>query len=663
MLKQKTKNPDVIVPILLDSFEECKKKVLWLNEKFGFTKFCPDGLNKGHRSVGYPSREDYENEAKKFAEVREWMHGRGFSCGWFCNLSVKSGRGPFTPIIKADGSPHPFASCPLDPEFRARLSSDIAYFASIARPEFIFIEDDFSVGAANGCYCEHHLAAFAEKMGQRYEREELVKIFSETSPESLKIRRAYRELVKDSLVGMAECIRAAMDEKCPDIPVGLMQAGACDYDGDFALDVMRALAGERHTPFVRLYGTQYCGFDIKLMPKHLYHALHSISNMPSDVLCYHESDTFPHNRYYTAGKHATAMMSAAYSYGMMGSLFFAQQFLDEPFEEDAYGKAYTKERARFLTLCAIAEKCRVSGIEICYDTFYNTVEDGRPLPYFVESVSRFGIPFSATKSSVAVWDSRQAKYYPEKTVLEYLSRGLILDGDAAKILCERGFGKYLGVSVGEDVLLENDMLVYDLGAHEIIVSDEFCADGEGRKMWCAHAYSADAPHGKWLRLNNISNDATIITEGRDFRNNLITPTMTYYENELGGKVAVMSLTVKDNQSQSLFNHRRQRLLQRVVERMADEYPFVKNAPEVYNIFLTPREAGDMLALLNLINLSEDDAENVAIYLPPALRSASSFSEIGENGEIRFLDVLRTEDGIILPFPLRHASPTYIIINK
>ena len=182
-------------------------------------------------------------------------------------------------------------------------------------------------------------------------------------------------------------------------------------------------------------------------------------------------------------------------------------------------------------------------------------------------------------------------------------------------------------------------------------------------MWCAHAYSAGAPHGKWLRLNNISNDATIITEGRDFRNGLITPTMTYFENELGGKVAVMSLTVKDNQSQALFNHRRQRLLQRVVERMADEYPFVKNAPEVYNIFLTPREPGDMLALLNLINLSEDDAENVAIYLPPALRSASSFSEIGENGEIRPLSVLRTEDGIILPFPLRHASPTYIIINK
>ncbi|MBR5134617.1 MAG: insulinase family protein, partial [Clostridia bacterium] len=103
----------------------------------------------------------------------------------------------------------------------------------------------------------------------------------------------------------------------------------------------------------------------------------------------------------------------------------------------------------------------------CYDTFYNTIEDGKPLPYFTESISRFGIPFSASKSSVAVWDARQAKYYPDEVVLDYLSRGLILDGDAAKALCERGFGKYLGVSVGEDVLSEDPMLVYDLGAREV----------------------------------------------------------------------------------------------------------------------------------------------------------------------------------------------------
>ena len=206
MIKQKTKNPDVIVPILLDSFEECKKKVLWLNEKFGFTKFCPDGLTKGHRSVGYPSRADYEKEAKKYAELRAWMKSRGFSCGWFCNLSIKSGRGDFTPIIKANGTEHPFANCPLDEGFSKRLSSDIAGFAAIARPDFIFLEDDFSIGAANGCFCEHHLAAFAKKTGKRYEREELVGILSDTSEKSLEIIRAYRELVKESLVGMAKQI-------------------------------------------------------------------------------------------------------------------------------------------------------------------------------------------------------------------------------------------------------------------------------------------------------------------------------------------------------------------------------------------------------------------------------------------------------------------------
>ena len=663
MLKQKTKNPDVIVPILLDSAEKCKEKALWLNEKFGITRFAPDGLSKGFRSVGYPSREDYVREAKIYAELREWMHGRGFGCGWFCNLTVKSGKGDFTAIVRADGTEHPFANCPLDESFRDRLSSDIAAFADIARPDFMFLEDDFSIGAANGCFCEKHLAAFSERIGRRYEREELARILKDNSRQSLEIIRAYRQLIKENLVDLARNIRSAMDANCPEIPIGIMQSGACDFDGDFAEDVARALAGEHHTPFIRLYGTQYCGFDIKEMPKAMFHALSSITRMPKDILCYHESDTYPHNRYYTSGKHATAMMSAAYSYGMVGSLFFAQQFLDKPYEEDIYGKAFAQEKTRFEALSKISGKCKAEGVEICYDPFYNTIEGGDPRPYFIEAVSRFGIPFSASPSSVAFWDSRQAKYYSDDEVIEYLSRGLILDGDGAKILCERGFGKYLGVSVGEDVLLENNKLVYDLGAKEIIVADDFCSDSDGRDMWCAHAYSAEAPNGRWLRLKDISSDATVVTEGVTFDGKLITPTMTYFENELGGKVAVMSLTMKNNRSQSVFNYRRQKLIQRVIARMSDEYPLVKNAPDVYNIFLKPREESEMLALLNLINLSADDAENVAIHLPPSLRSAASFAEIGENGEIRPLDVLKTEDGIILPFPLRHSVPTYLIINK
>ena len=40
---------------------------------------------------------------------------------------------------------------PADEGFAEALASDIAAYADIARPDFIFLEDDFSVSAAAGC--------------------------------------------------------------------------------------------------------------------------------------------------------------------------------------------------------------------------------------------------------------------------------------------------------------------------------------------------------------------------------------------------------------------------------------------------------------------------------------------------------------------------------
>jgi hypothetical protein len=393
----------------------------------------------------------------------------------------------------------------------------------------------------------------------------------------------------------------------------------------------------------------------------MFNALYKTEHLPSDILCYHESDSYPHTRFYSSGKEMSAMLSAAYSLGMVGSIFFAMQSLDEPFEEPSLGKHFAREYARLRTICEIARDSAPFGVELSYDSYIGDVYESMCMNQFKECIGRFGIPFTTKEANVALWDGRYAKYADDVTVMRYLSRGLILDADAAKILCRRGFGKYLGVNVGDPLTKSNPKLVYDLGAKEVI-TEKFAAEGEGRKMWCGHAY-CPAGGKEWVLLTPTDESTEVVTEARDFRGNLLCPGMTYFENELGGKVAVMSLTVKENRSQALFNHRRQRLIQRVIRRMSDEYPFVKNAPEVYNIFLEPSADCDMLALLNLINLSEDDAENTAIYLPPELRSATSFSEIGENGEIRPLDYLRTDDGIILPFPLRHSVPTYIIISK
>ena len=654
--------PDVLVPIRLDAPRESIEKIRWLHERFGFTRFCPDGLTKGHRAERYPTREEYREEAERFAAVREYAESIGCSCGWFCNLTVKSGPTGLTPILRADGTPHPFASCPLDTRFSSMLAEDIAAFAAVARPSFIFLEDDFSITAANGCFCEYHLAEFARRQGKRYSREELLSAIRQDTAEAHALHRAWQALKKDTLVSLAKAIRAAMDKVAPEIPIGLMQSGAQDRDGDFTAEVARALAGEGHTPFVRLYGTFYCGFETKKLPKVLYHALCYTEQLPEDILRYHESDSYPHNRFYSTGKQMSALRGAAYALGMVGSIHFAQQYFDRPFEEDAYGKAYVKEEARHKTLAAYARECRPIGVTLPYDPYCNSLTPEDPDPYFAEPLGRFGIPVSTRESSVVFLDARQAKYESEQTLLRYLSGGVFLDGEAARVLCARGFGKYLGVRVGDDVLKSRPSLRYDLGALEVI-RDGYLAAGEGKEMWCAHAYCPKG-NGAWMEIEITDPRTETVTDGVNFRGEVLFPTATYFENALGGRVAVMSLTVRENPSQALYNHRRQRLIGRLLRRMADEFPTVTNAPDVYLIAAVPKkEDTPLLGMLTLINLCEDEAEGLHIHLPPLLRSAGRLSYIAEDGETRPLQATRDADGFTLTEPLSPLASLYVIIEK
>jgi hypothetical protein len=138
--------------------------------------------------------------------------------------------------------------------------------------------------------------------------------------------------------------------------------------------------------------------------------------------------------------------------------------------------------------------------------------------------------------------------------------------------------------------------------------------------------------------------------------------MTYFENELGGKVCVISQSIKDNHSQSIYNYRRMALLQRIISRMSDEFPYVKGAPDVYLIATKPKSESDILASLTLINLCTDDNEDTVIYLPPTLCCATEFLTINKNGDIVPLDAEICQEGIKLTEPLRYCEPIYIILK-
>jgi len=659
---------EYIVPIALDIDWPTEKSIisciLEQYENFGIKSFALASPSIGWRSAGYPPREVYEQQGHLFAKVKKALKPYGIKCGWWVATTLKSGTtDEFQPIIKEDGSLHGFASCPLDDNFKRKFAENVALFAKIGKPDFILTEDDFSIRATGGCFCERHLNEFANRMGRYYSREELLSAFSREDEEGFELLKKWRLLMRDSLVGLAERIRKELDKETPEIPMGCNQPGGVDSDGDATEVIMRAMAGERHTPFSRLYGTFYCGVDVKKFPEVMYHPLYTKQHTDENYIMYHETDTYPHTRFFTAGKHVKAMMGIVYSWGFDGSVVQTQQLLDNPNEEKAYGTVIKNENARFNAVNRIAKECSIKGVEIDYDPFWNTaIKNPRTAePLWANSVSRFGLPYTTDEADVAFWDVRQAKYADNETVLKRLSKGVFLDGDAAKALCERGFGKYIGVEMGEDPV-NGSKLMFDLGAREVIC-DNFFEEGEGRNMPSAHMY-APSGNGRWYEMKITDEKCEVITEAYTFQKKLITPTMTRFENELGGRVVVMSLTLDGNLSQALLNYRRQRLIQRLLLWCCDKYVFVKENPDVFLIVNEPKnsENKEYLGMLTLVNLCADTIEKTEIHLPPHLNCAKDFCILNENGEWEKLSCGKCDDGIEINEKMEYCEPMYILLK-
>lgn len=661
---------DIIIPVSLDAGRSdvatIASEILEQRERFGFTVFALFGPGKGCRSTHYPSREVFDGIAAQLSELKRRLTPCGIELGWWITTTLKSGPSEeFDRPVKADGSESRYASCPADVRFRRRFCEDLARVARVAKPSFIITEDDLSIHAttfSGGCFCDRHLRGFAEREGRFYSREELVERFAQKKPDSFALMQRWREWMKETLVTLARQMRAALDEDSPEIPLGYMQAGGADWDGDCTEAVARAMAGERHTPFSRLYGTFYCGGDTKEIPKTLYHALYTKQHVEEPFRFYHESDSYPHNRFFTHAAQMRALMSIAYAHGFDGSTFQTQQMLDDANEEPVYGRMFVRERARMEEIHRIAKQCRTRGVEICYDPFWNTATDdcNQTEPLWAKPVGLFGIPYVTTEADVAFWDVRQAKYADEETVMRYLSKGLFLDGEAARALCERGYGKYLGVSVGENVATGDYR--FDLGAMDLIRAD-FAETGRGRQMPPAHAYAA-GHEGMLLALTVTDPKCEIISEEFTFEDKLVSVSMTRFDNALGGRVTVMGTVINGNGSQALFNYRRQRLFQRLVADCRDAYAFVKDAPATYLVMneATDRAESGFLGMLMPVNLCDDAVEGFSLHLPKRWREVSEVCVLGRDGVWRPTVFGRTEDGISLQETLFYCEPLCVLLR-
>lgn len=670
MSVKRDKDLDIIIPVSIDidwpDYDSIVECILEQNKKYGFTRFALSGPMAGYRSYKYPPIEHYEKLGQLAKKIKDALLPYGIECGWWITVTIKGGLSEeFSPMVKADGSTTPFSNCPLDPDFQLGFAKRVALYAKIAKPAFIITEDDYSIHASTwseGCFCQHHLREFEKKVGKYYTREELNELFIRRDKESLALLKAFRETQKDSLVSLAEAIRREVDIESPEIPIGSMQSGYADIDGDSTYSLAKALAGDNHTPFSRIHGTFYGRVNVAGIPARLFNPLHTKQRIKEDFIFYHESDTFPHTRFFKSSKEMKPIMAGAYSFGYDGSTFQTQQLLDNPNEETVFGKMFASERKRFNTINKIAKQCEVKGVELCYEPFFNTLEsdDDTVQPYWLNCISDFGIPYTTVESKIAFWDSRQAKYYDDNTIMKYLSKSLFLDGEAAKILCERGYGRYLGVEIGKE--MSTGKQSFDLGEREILCKN-ILPNLKGRNMPSAHMLSPEG-NGKLFEVIKRDEKCEVLTENYSFKKDFICNSMTRFENELGGKIVVMGMTLFNNHSQSLLNYRRQAIFHELLIWCGADIVFARNNPRIFVIMNEAKdEKSSFSGLLTVTNLSADNINELSLYLPEKWRENFSFSILNKNAEWQDVKTKKGADGIVIYNNFDYLEPSFILVSK
>ncbi|MBQ9544038.1 MAG: hypothetical protein IJV00_02790 [Clostridia bacterium] len=654
--------PEVIIPINLDanrtSRADAARVIRRQHDRFGFASFCLCLPVGGRRNTGYPPREYFSEKAELFKELKKELSPEGIRLGWCNCLTIKSGDSEgFEKIVKQDGSLHPFANCPLGETFRKRFTEDTALFCETAEPEFVFFEDDFSLSAADGCFCEKHIKLFCERFGTEISREELVLILNRRETRDVETIRKWREFTKDTLVDFSRAIREKVDEKTPRIPIGLWQSGCDVLDGCCTEDVCRALAGKNNVPFARLAGSDYSGLKANSIPRILYHAV-GFKQHVKDFLCYAEADAFPHTRFFTSAKSIVALTGTAYSCGFDGAVLHTLQQLDDPDEDEGFSREYARERKRFDPLCSLVKNCRIKGVQIPYDPFAYSLNDRwHAPPLWTESVSRFGIPFTTQEAPVRFWDAAAALRFDGEQIIRALSGGLFLDGNAAKILCDRGYGKYLGVRVGEDVS-KNRKLRFDLAAREIIC-EGFTKEDRKRNMFTAWMYS---PGGNGIARELVSEGAKAVTGIYDCENRFITNGMTFFKNSLGGSVVVMGMTLENNRSGSLFNYRRKRIIQTLMKRCADFVFYECEAPDVSVVENEASDGADFRELITVTNLCGDTLGRIVLHVPETFKNVTDVEYLDRGGRRKKAVFVTEGDRLIVRRSLSSCEQACLLIS-
>ena len=634
-------------------------------ERWGLRRFILTGPHAVNTQFNKTTIETYRYLGERIAEIRGHLSGTDIELGWWLEPTLRQGFGVSGQhVVDCEGHVSD-AVCPLDPNFTKRLTDGIAATCRAGRPFIVFFEDDYElawhrgVNGLGGCFCDRHLASFAERHGKRLSAMEIAAAFRNRTAANEPLRQAFAETQKASLVLFAQAIRQAIDSVDPAIRTCLCQSYRVDLDGDTTEAIARALAGGTR-PAVRIYGAKYNNENnaVKL-PATLAHAAWSGAMLPKDIELIHESDPYPHNRFFSAASFLGSEIACAFMCGVSDSYLYCSQYLDDPFEDGGYADWFNRNRRRLEEVRDFRAKARPVGVRVSFDPkehyLVREPAPGKKLDFLADGtyfLGKLGFPYTAVGGDVTLLSVQSADQMTDEGIRCALSGGVLLDGAAALALSERGFNDLLGVAP-----MRVDRLPV---TKERILPASGCRK-RGKNVNC---WLLDPVGG--VEANVLLNlapfpGAEVWAEYVGPDGEVVAPSITYFKNSLGGRVAVLSQGLSGNRSSSIYSPRKQELFANLFGRLSQGRLDVC-APETPCTWVqacVSEDGGELLVMVN--NLAGEMRDDVVLRLSEKWRGAG-VARLGMDGAWRSLG--KAENQTWRPaISFQHMTPEFFRFTR
>ncbi len=440
---------------------------------------------------------------------------------------------PYQTVVGHDGKTTRGTICTRAPGFKEYICEKYKIIAE-ANPDFIWVDDDMRVswhGCEHSCFCHNCINEFNMRMGTSFDRETLVEAIRNDNEE---IRKDRIKLQAEGLVDISSAIGKTVHGVNPEIRFGLMTIDGTEilYGNNSSEEILKALKGDMLRPGGGFWTfSSFYEFQNKMTS-----VAHQIADVPSAKDIQYESETIPHINCKPLKIHALEMTSAlmcgcngiavdtvivnedGYFDRLVGTIDKYREFWNgfESFVNDKSSGGG-----------AIVRRKDTSAKLRSADWFGNDMMSTVRGTYELFGA---GFPFTPYEKAADYYIISGKTVYglTDEEIRSYLSKSAIIDGVAAKLLVERGFGELIGCK---------EIKEYTNGINEVYTDHSFNLNKEGYTRGGAQAQFRRGE--KIPVLSKLCEDAQILTEVRSVTDSLLGYGTYIYENSLGGRVAVL----------------------------------------------------------------------------------------------------------------------------